>query len=218
MKLQSIQTGRAVDLHEKHEDGDNDTIWTSGIFKQARTRPVQITGNGIIGDEQADLTVHGGPDKAICVYPEMHFAYWNSLLDQNFFPGAFGENFTVLETAEDEACIGDIYAHGRVRFQITQPRQPCWKLARRWSVKELPALVQKTGKTGWYFRVLESGKISAPCDLERIERPHTGWTVTRANSIMYDRRSDPKQVRELAELEALSASWRESLMKRLAMP
>jgi|TARA_B110000438_G_scaffold269415_2_gene285780 MOSC domain-containing protein YiiM len=215
MQLHSIQIGKAQTLGDPDKAAFFKKTWSTGIYKSGVSGPVAVGHEGIVGDEQADLTVHGGPDKALCVYSLDHYAYWKAELGLEFSPGAFGENLTVADINESDVCIGDIYHAGTAVFQVTQPRQPCWKLARRWEVKAMPALVQKTGKTGWYFRVLETGNLSAPAKLERSARPHPNWTVARANAVMHDRKTDSTQTKELAQLDALSKSWRESLHKRL---
>jgi MOSC domain-containing protein YiiM len=126
--------------------------------------------------------------------------------------GAFGENFTVRGVTEADVCIGDVFAVGGVLVQVSQPRQPCWKLARRWRVKDLAARVQATGRTGWYFRVLEEGEVTPGLRLVLRERPWPQWTVARANEIMHERRDD--RAAALAACPSLSANWRETLHTR----
>ena len=123
---------------------------------------MQVTPTGIEGDGQADLVNHGGVDKAICVYPLAHYPHWQEMIGRELSPAAFGENFTVDGLTEADVCIGDTWRVGEdVLVQVSQPRQPCWKLARRWQRKTLALEVQESGKTGWYFRVLEEGTVQA---------------------------------------------------------
>ena len=215
MRLHSIQIGKAQRYGDPSKTNFSEKVWESGIFKSKITESVTVTKTGIKGDEQADVTVHGGPDKAICVYSIDHFDYWKSELGLELEPGAFGENFSVTGITEQDVCIGDTFQCGHVILQTTQPRQPCWKLARRWGVKTMPALVQKNGKTGWYFRVLNEGPMIAPAKLELIDRPHPDWTIDHANHIMHTDKKNDQKSETLAHLNALSKSWKETLQKRV---
>jgi MOSC domain-containing protein YiiM len=214
MKLLSIQVGlpRTIGLAGAPDLMDRE--WTSGFFKEPVGGPVEVTPTGLVGDGQADLKNHGGPDKAINVYPADHFAIWRAELGVVFPTGGFGENFTTSGALESEVCIGDVFEVGGVTVQITQPRQPCWKLARRWRIHALAARVEQTGRTGWYFRVLRTGRIEAPAEFVLIERPHPQWTVAEANAIMHHRKNDWADAAALASCAALSESWKSSLAQR----
>ncbi|ATC66133.1 MOSC domain-containing protein [Nibricoccus aquaticus] len=192
-----------------------DREWTSGFFKDPVVGSVEVTPTGLIGDGQADLKNHGGPDKAINAYPADYFPVWREELGVEFSAGAFGENFTTEGALEKDVCIGDVFRAGGIVVQITQPRQPCWKLARRWRIKELAARVEQTGRTGWYFRVLQTGTVQAPAELTLVERPYPQWTVAEANAVMHHRKTDWAAAAALAECAALSASWKASLMNRV---
>ncbi len=191
--------------------------WTSGFSKEPVAGPVRVTAANLDGDGQADLENHGGPDKAVCVYSADHLPYWAEhlgLTEMTF--GAFGENFTLGNLVEPGVCIGDVWEIGSAVFQVSQPRQPCWKLARRWRVKTLAAQVQQTGFTGWYFRVLAEGIVEAGQTLRLADRPCPEWTVARANRVMHIDKDDHRQAAELATLPWLAASWRHQLDKRVA--
>ncbi|MGH2369464.1 MAG: MOSC domain-containing protein, partial [Chloroflexota bacterium] len=161
-RLLSIQVGQPQTLGAEGARNPMDRRWTSGIFKQPVAGPVRLGWTNLELDAQADLSVHGGPDKAVCVYAADHYAYWRTNLRRADLPyGAFGENFTVAGMDETEVCIGDVFAVGQAQVQVSQPRQPCWKLARRWRVRDLAARVERMGYTGWYFRVLAEGIVAA---------------------------------------------------------
>jgi len=185
--------------------------YSTGFNKEPVTGLVEVKSLGIVGDGQADLDSHGGPDKAICSYPSDHFAYWEEVLGHKIAAGAFGENFTTSPAIEQDVCIGDSFQINDVILQVTQPRQPCWKLARRWKKKNLAALMQQTGKTGWYFRVLQPGQIQAPARLRLIDRPNEQWTIERCNQVMHHLKKDRALAAELASLPELSASWQKNL-------
>lgn len=194
-----------------------DEPWTTAIFKRPVDGPVTVRPNGLAGDRQADAVNHGGPDKAICVYPASHYPSWRGDLRQalngaDFDCGAFGENVTVQGLTEDDVCVGDIYGIGpEVVVQVSQPRQPCWKLARKWQIKNLTALAIATGRTGWYFRVLNDGTVRPSDTLTLRERRHPAWTISAANRVMHHREGN---THALARLEELSDSWKVTLRAR----
>jgi len=215
--LISIQTGMPRPLGGDQTDGSADDAWTTVIIKQRVETPVWLGGTNLAGDGQADLVSHGGRDKAVCAYPAAHYPYWqNELALPKLDHGAFGENFTVGGMTEETVCVGDVYDIGEARVQISQPRQPCWKLARRWRVRDFPARVVATGYTGWYFRVLREGYVAAGASIALVERHFTECTIKRANEIMYGERDNPGAARALAACALLSESWRAALLRRAA--
>jgi len=214
MKLLSLQVGLPRVLGDDEACSVMDRRWETGFFKEPVKGAVQVNLTGLEGDGQADVENHGGPDKAINVYPEEHFPYWKEVLGLECKPGAFGENFTTCGLLESEVCIGDIFRIGDVRVQVSQPRQPCWKLARRWKVKDLAALVQRTGYTGWYFRVLREGSVQAPDRLGLMERLYPKWTIAAANDIIYNQKENWELAAQLASCPPLSAEWQKMLSAR----
>ena len=213
--LRSIQVGLPAEHGTEGAEDPMDSAWTTGFCKGPVVGPVLLGPTNLEGDGQADLVNHGGPDKAVCVYSADHYDDWRRELGLPEMPfGAFGENFTVGGLAEADVCIGDVYRVGEATVQVSQPRQPCWKLARRWRLNDLPARVVKSGRTGWYFRVLEGGVVGPDLPLSPVDRPFPDWTVERANRVMYRGKGDFASMRELASLPALSESWRETLSHR----
>jgi MOSC domain-containing protein YiiM len=193
--------------------------WTTGFVKEPVPGPVNLGRTNLDGDGQADLVNHGGPDKAVCVYSADHYDAWRRELELPSLPfGAFGENFTVGGLTEPDVCVGDVWRLGDVTLQVSQPRQPCWKLARRWRVKDLTARVVENGKTGWYFRVLTEGLVSPGLPLTLIERPNPSWTIAEANRVMHQDKADLASAAALAAVPELSASWRSTLASRLTEP
>ena len=125
------------------------------------------------------------------IYLLEHYPYWQQVLGADEFPfGSFGENFTTEGLLETEVCLGDIFEVGSALVQISQPRQPCWKIAPRWRMKDLALRVQDSGRTGWYFRVIREGTVQAGSRLMLVERPFPEWTVASANNIMHRRADD----------------------------
>lgn len=214
LNLVSIQIGLPQTYGDPNKKTFAEKQWATGFFKLAVDTPVNATATGIEGDGQADLKVHGGPDKAVCVYPHDHFSFWNTFYGIQMNSGAFGENFTTRGAVETQVCIGDRYSVSGTVFEVSQPRQLCWKLARRWGLKGLPVRVQESGRTGWYFRVLVEGDVEAPSRLQLIDRPNERWTIARCNQIMRLEKSNLEAAHQLSQVKELSESWRKSLTTR----
>jgi MOSC domain-containing protein YiiM len=192
--------------------------WTTGIFKEPAVGSVCLRFTQLDGDGQADLVNHGGRDKAVNVYPVEHYPYWRRQLGiQTLTHGAFGENFTTEGFLETEICIGDTFELGQAVVQVSQPRQPCWKLALKWQIKDLALQVEQTGKTGWYFRVLKEGLVSGSDEFKQIDHPFPQWTIEAANQIMHHRQDDFAAAIKLAACPLLSESWKRSLSHRAAV-
>lgn len=185
----------------------------SAIAKTPVAGPQHVGFLGIAGDEQADLSVHGGSDKAIHHYPRDHYGWWaetlggHDLLDS---PGAFGENVSTAGLVESEACIGDRYRLGTALVEISQGRQPCWKLGHRFGVATVPATVVTTRRSGWYYRVIEEGTVAAGDSLELVARPLPEWSVERVFALLIGGagKREPAALRDLAKMDALAATWR----------
>ncbi len=218
--LHSIQIGHPRDYEPVAGDKSNKP-WTTAFYKQPVSGPVRVGKLGLEGDAVADTRVHGGADKAVCVYSADRWPYWRERLapllenSEAFGPAAFGENFSVAGLDEESVCIGDRWRIGDAELEVSQPRQPCWKLARRWRITKLTLWAQETGYTGWYVRVTKEGTVTAGDEIELIERPLPRWTIDRANSVMYELRDDRDANAALAALGPLSESWKRQLLKRV---
>ncbi len=191
--------------------------WRSAIAKQAVSGKVPLGPENFAGDYQANRKYHGGPDKAVCLYSAEHYAYWrDALADPDFSYGAFGENLTVEGLTEDAVCIGDIFTAGTAILQVSQPRQPCANVSKRWSRPDLPRRMEHTGFTGFYCRVVQTGETANGDALVLTKRPHGGWTLARANTLMYGEPVDVDGVTDLRAVPALSAEWKRILGRKLA--
>ncbi len=177
--------------------------------------PVAVGTTNLEGDEQADLRVHGGPDKAVLAYSADHAAAWRAVDPALAAPGAFGENLHVDVLTERDVCIGDQWSAGSVLFEVSQPRQPCWKVDDRWGRDDLVARIEASGRTGWYLRVLQEGVVQAGDRWALVARPHPEWTVARATEVRFHRTDDIAAARELVSLPELAASWQRALDARL---
>jgi MOSC domain-containing protein YiiM len=212
--LHSIQVGAPRSYGFEDAVNTHDKPWTTGFFKAPVEGPVFVGTTNLVGDGQADLKNHGGVDKAVLAYSADHYPKWREELRMPDMPcGAFGENLTIIGSSEESVCIGDIFRIGQVIFEVSQPRQPCWKLARRWRMHELTGLVVRNGRSGWYLRVMEQGWIDTQMPVTLIERPNPAWSIAHANEIMHHRRTDLRMTLELANVPGLADSWVQELRK-----
>lgn len=157
----------------------------TGIMKRPADSAVMLYRENFEGDGQADLVNHGGPDKAVCVYSAEHYPFWTEFLSRSLPAAAFGENLTVQGLTEEDVCIGDVFQLDDAVVQVSQPRQPCIKLAKKFGVKDMVLKVQQTGYTGFYFRVLEEGRVAPDAKLELLSRGEKDISVQFANHIKY---------------------------------
>ncbi|WP_448681538.1 MOSC domain-containing protein [Pseudomonas nicosulfuronedens] len=207
--LDTLLTGRAVPFTRPGS--------RSAIAKQPRQGTLAVTTLGLETDEQGDLRVHGGVEKAIHHYPREHYADWavelgeHPLLGQ---PGAFGENFSTTGWTEADLCLGDRIRAGTALLEVSQGRMPCWKLNDRFDVAQMALRVQESGRTGWYYRVLEEGSIAAGTMLQLVERPYAEWSLQRLCTVLFDKRVDADILRECLELP-LPPNWCRTLSRRL---
>ncbi len=188
----------------------------SAIGKSERAGRQYLTKTGFAEDFQADLEAHGGREKALHHYPADHYAAWRAELGDNarFVPGGFGENISTLGLTEADVCIGDVFALGTARVQVSQGRQPCWKLAAHTGEDRMAYLVRKTLRTGWYYRVVENGYVSAADTISLVDRAVDARSVKEVTGAFFNPRLDPDQAAMFADIEALFQGWREAFVAR----
>jgi MOSC domain-containing protein YiiM len=189
---------------------------TTSIFKEPVTGRIRVDRLNLAGDEQSDLTVHGGPDKAVYVYPSEHYVYWREQLPDFPLPwGAFGENFTSDGLFENEIGIGDQLQIGTAEFVVTQPRMPCFKLGIRFDRPDMVKRFLKSGRSGFYLRVLQEGDVGAGDTVTFTTRDERSVSV--ADIVALYTAEDPSAdlLRRAVELPALPQSWRDFFRKRL---
>ncbi|HEV2147127.1 MAG TPA: MOSC domain-containing protein [Longimicrobiaceae bacterium] len=215
-RVLSVQVGLPRAYGAEDAPDPMDRAWTTGFFKEPAAGPVRVGTANLEGDGQADRKNHGGPEKAVLGYAAAHYPAWREELGIAEMPfGAFGENLTLAGMTEETVCIGDVHAVGTALLQVSQPRGPCWKIARRWRIKDLSARVQRTGRTGWYYRVLREGTVEAGAPCERVERPSPRWTVALANDLLFRREGRDDLAAELLECPELAPAWRDWLARKL---
>lgn len=209
MKILSINVGKPSLLVSSAGDV------LSGINKRPIEEEVFLGKLNFVGDAQADLIHHGGVDKAVCVYPVEHYSFWENFMGKKLDFPSFGENLTVQAMQEEVIHIGDVIQIGTAIVQVSQPRKPCYKLARKYGITDLPLQVQNTGYTGYYFRVLQEGVIKRVDLPVMLETDPLGVTVAYANQIMHHEKKNIDGIHKILAVEALSDSWRASLQERL---
>ena len=194
----------------------NGATINTGIFKQPVSGPVQLRTLNLDGDRQADLTVHGGPFKAVYGYPSEHYEFWRQELPGMNLPwGMFGENFTTKGLAEGDLHIGDRLQIGTAIVMVRQPRVPCYKLAAKFHRKDILARFLRSGYSGFYFSVEREGTVTAGDSFEFLSRDRQAITIAEMNRLF----SEDKYNRELLEkaiaTPALPEDWRDYLLKRM---
>jgi MOSC domain-containing protein YiiM/ferredoxin-NADP reductase len=188
----------------------------SAFIKNRVDRETWVDKLGLVEDSQADLAIHGGVDKAVYAYPSSNYALWRDEFPEHsaiWQLGALGENLAIAGLDESEVCVGDIFRLGTVILQVTQPRKPCFKLALRYNNDQrIASRMVREGRTGWYFRVLEEGRLSEHQQLTLLERRHENWSIRRVNKAAYARDASEDELREIAALPELSAAWRDQTL------
>ena len=189
---------------------------TTGIFKEPVEGAVRLRTLNLDGDRQADLSVHGGPDKAVYAYPSEHYAYWREVLPDAELPwGMFGENFTTEGLLEDQINIGDRFRIGSALVMVTQPRMPCYKLGVKFGRDDILKLFLQSRRSGFYFSVLEEGDVAAGDSIESASRDSAAISVAEITSLYVDEEPDLRLMRRAMQVEALPVSWRKYFSKQL---
>ena len=212
MKLVSVQVGRprTVQWHGK--------AVSTGIYKEPVAGRIMLHRHNLDGDQQADLTVHGGRDKAVYVYPVEHYVTWaQELGHSNFSFGQFGENFTVEGMLEETVCLGDSFRIGDARLEVTQPRVPCYKLGVKFGSMKFPKRFLASNRTGYYLRVLEEGEVGAGDSIERVKADPERMTIRQAVRLAFFEQKDVAMLEKSLRIRALSPEWRTMFQEQLAV-
>lgn len=202
-RVSSVQVGRIAPLGP---DGV-----PSGFVKSPVEGAVAVTMLGLAGDEQADLTVHGGPEKAVYAYGAAHYSAWVADYPDRaalFVPGGVGENLTIDALVDGDLCVGDVHRIGTARLQVCQPRQPCFKFALRFADNKLPKAMVRNGRAGWYYRVIEEGMLRAGDAVELVYRPNPDFAFDRLVTIVNYRNASAEEFAAMAAMEGLAGTLR----------
>ena len=199
-RLASLRVGRIAPLGPQ--------AVPSAFVKQAVIGSVAVGILGLDGDAQADLSVHGGPEKAVYGYAAEHYAWWAQQfpgLAARFDVGSMGENLTVTDLREDDICVGDVHAIGTALLQVCQPRQPCFKLALAFGEARLGKAMVRSGRSGWYYRVLRNGEIEAGDEVRLADRPNPDFAFSRLVTIVNLGGATVSEMRALAEMPGIAS-------------
>ncbi|MDE2150469.1 MAG: MOSC domain-containing protein [Gammaproteobacteria bacterium] len=191
----------------------------TAIFKQAVDAALTVTAAGLAGDVQADLRVHGGPDKALHHFPSDHYARLVRAVPDlagEFVAGAIGENISTAGITEADVCIGDVFALGTAQVQLSQPRTPCWKIDKKFGVEGLARAIAIAGIAGWYYRVLAPGTVAPGDELRLLERNRVAFPVARMWALGRALRPEMDELEALAATPGLAAQWRQRIRDRAA--
>ena len=211
MKIISLNVGRPRLVMR------NDEPVSTGIFKEPVSGRVMLRTLNLDGDRQADLTVHGGPEKAVYLYPSEHYAFWKRELPDMDLPwGIFGENFTAGGILETETHIGDRFRIGSAEVMVTQPRMPCYKLGIRFGRTDIIKRFLVSERTGFYFSVLKEGEVGAGDEIELIEKNTSGVRVVDVTRLYSSEKDNVDLMQRAIATESLPDSWRDYFRKRIA--
>ena len=210
MEIVSINVGLPREVSWKGK-----TVST-GIYKSPVEGPVKLTTLNLDGDGQADLSVHGGPDKAVYAYPAEHYGFWREeLSDSELSWGAFGENFTTQGLLEEDLNIGDTFRIGSAVVRVSQPRMPCYKLGIRLGRADIVKRFLASRRSGFYLSVLEEGTVQAGDTFVYVERDTRELSVADVLRIYAFDKNDWATIRRAVELDSLAESWRSYFQERL---
>jgi MOSC domain-containing protein YiiM len=188
---------------------------TTGIFKQPVPGPIRVERLNLVGDKQADLSVHGGPYKAVYGYPAEHYVYWRSELGEGLPWGIFGENLTTEGLHEKDVWIGDRYRVGTAELIVTQPRVPCYKLGIRFGRPEMVKRFLNSRRSGFYFAVAEEGELKVGDSIELVAREANSLTVADINNLYTFEKDNREMVQRAVQLKALPDTWRSYFREQL---
>jgi MOSC domain-containing protein YiiM len=210
-RVSSVQVGAVAPL------GPEGT--PSGFLKRPVAGPIDVGPLGLGGDAQADLRVHGGPEKAVYAYAASRYAEWAADYPEHaaiLHAGAFGENLTIEGFDEGDICVGDVHAIGTSRLQVCQPRQPCFKLGLRFADPRMPPAMVINGRSGWYYRVLQSGVLDTGEALRLVERPNPDFRFDRLVAIVSGRGATTEELERLADMDGLASGVKRLVRRALS--
>jgi MOSC domain-containing protein YiiM len=210
MRLVAISVGRPREVTWRG------TPVLTSIFKTPVDHRVQLGLENLVGDQQSDLTVHGGPSKAVYAYPAEHYPHWRNELDNSELSwGAFGENFTTEGLFEAEVMIGDRFRIGTAELRVTQPRMPCFKLGIRFGRADMVKRFHRSGRNGFYFAVVTPGDVGPGDQIERVGRDERGLTVADVVRLYGSNQADQELLQRAIKHPVLPESWREYFRERV---
>ncbi len=201
--------------------GEVEELWpgkaSSAINKKLTNKVLRLEINGFTKDNQADHKVHGGTEKAVHHYASEHMEHWKKQFPdqaEKFIPGCFGENISTIGLHENNLCLGDILEMGSSTVQICQGRQPCWKLNLHTGIPAMAAAFQKTARTGWYYRVIQTGDVRTGDIIHLIERQYPKWTLDRLIKARFNPKLSTAEALELSQSPVISKNWQKAFQRK----
>jgi len=182
---------------------------------KALVQTVELKKSGFVGDDVANHKFHGGPDRAVCLYPFEHYSYWEEVFQKKLILPAFGENITATGMTEEQVCIGDIYKIGDTIVQVTQGRVPCATISHYNQENQFLKKVVETTLTGYFFRVLEEGTITFDSEITLLEKHSKDISVSFATQILFHQKHDKTSIEKILTVDALAEDWRNRFLKLL---
>lgn len=214
--LLSVQTGKIVTEGVPNGKNPLQKEWQSGFFKSPVSGKVFIAKTGPVQDEIADRIHHGGIDKAVFANSFGNYSEWAEILKRgSLLFGAMGENLTIDGIDERSVCIGDRHQTGSAILEVSQPRRPCWKISRRWSHPQLTQIIYETGKTGWYYRVVQEGFVQEGQEIILLDRPYPKLTIEVANMALKEPSAHPEETAALIKCPALAQAFKTAILGRI---
>lgn len=190
----------------------------TGMYKQPVRTPLVLGAEGFLGDQQADRRVHGGPEKAVHLYPSRHYARLAARFPEvaaELVPGALGENIATDDLDENDVHLGEIWRLGSARLQVCQPRNPCWKIDERLGAEGMAQFIAEQALTGWYWRVVTPGEVH-PDDLLMPETVLTDTlTLAEAMAVWHAHRPPLADIEKLANTPGIASQWQQKVVQRL---
>jgi len=208
----------AISLGKPRQVEYKQRMVSTGIYKEPVSGLVHATRMGLDGDIHVDLENHGGEDKAIYAYSVDNYRFWENQLGVSGFPyGQFGENFSVSGLSDDEVHIGDVYRIGATFCQVTQPRVPCFKLGIKMGNPGFVAIFARSGRVGFYLRVLEEGDVRIGDPINCVDRDSQGLNLREAMQARFPGPQQRSIIETALRIPALSSAWRDDLLHRLSV-
>ena len=215
----SVRVGRVLTLGDPDAATPAARPWRTAFLKEPVGGWVDVARLGLSGDAVADPKHHGGVDKAVLMYPADHYPLWRAELNlPEIGPGGFAENLSVAGVTEADVCVGDRLRVGEVTFEVSQPREPCKKIDRRWQRRDMTKAVAATGRSGWYLRVLTPGRLRNGQEVDLLERPYPRLSVAAANGCVFRKSGDTATAAALLDCPALSDAFRRTLAATAEVP
>ena len=211
-KVLSVQIGK---IRTIKDDSFKEKQWQTGSYKEPVDVALDVRFDGVIGDEISDLVFHGGPNKVLFANSYENYNEWAKYLKVDSLEyGALAENITMSTIKEEDVYVGDVHKIGTVILEVSQPRQPCWKISKKHNDKTFKKHIYDTKRTGWYYRVLQEGQISANDEVELISRVSNPISIYKANEILENPKEDEKSTSILINLSVLGEQFKNNLKKR----